>query len=128
MREIAGVQDERRLFGSRLDLCDGGTQRGGDIGVRRLVEPDMAIADLDEAEAAHAPAVTQGAARGLLNRHALEHAALQGPHGSSADPSHTLQEPAPIPNLLVIVLFHTPLLVTDAGSPRPRRAVPRDDR
>ena len=40
MREIAGVQDERRLFGSRLDLRDRGTQRGGDIRIRvRLTGP-----------------------------------------------------------------------------------------
>ena len=124
MREIAGVQDERRLFGCRLDLRDRGTQRGGDIGVRGLVEPDMAVADLDEAEAAHPRTVTHGATRGLFDRHALEHTARQGPHRARADPGHALQEPAPIPGLLIIVLFHTRLLLHGRRKSAPQTSSP----
>ena len=124
MREIAGVQDERRLFGSRFDLRDCGTERGGDISVRGLVEPDMAVADLDEAEAAHARAVSDGATRGPFDRHALEHAACQCPHCARADPGHALQEPAPIPGLLIIVLFHTRLLVHGRRKSAPQTSSP----
>jgi hypothetical protein len=50
MRQIAGVKDERRRFGRSLDLRDRGAQSRRDIGVRRFVESDVAIADLDEVE------------------------------------------------------------------------------
>ena len=49
MREIAGVQDERGRLGFGLDLRDRRAQRGGHVGVRRLVESDVAVADLDKA-------------------------------------------------------------------------------
>ena len=68
VREIAGVQHERRRFGCRLDLRDRRAQRRGDVGVRRLVEADVAVADLDEAQAAHAAPCAMRAVRGLLER------------------------------------------------------------
>jgi len=52
MRQIAGMQNERRRFGFSLDLRDRGPQGRRDVGIRRLVESDVAVADLDEAERA----------------------------------------------------------------------------
>ena len=48
------MQHERRLLRRGLDLRDRGAQRRGDVGVRRLVEADVAVADLHEPQAAAA--------------------------------------------------------------------------
>jgi hypothetical protein len=50
VRQVAGVKDEGGGFGRSLDLRDGCTQRRCDVGVRRFVESDVGVADLDEAE------------------------------------------------------------------------------
>ena len=54
MRQVAGVQQERRLLGCGLDLGDRTAQRRGDIGIRWFVEADVAVADLHELKAAAA--------------------------------------------------------------------------
>src|SRR5207248_549858 len=51
LRDVAGVQHERRSLWQRVQLCDGVLQRADDIGVRLLVEPDVAVADLREEDA-----------------------------------------------------------------------------
>ena len=50
LRQIAGVNDEIRRHGQRIDARDGFAKRGADVGVRRLVKADVAVADLDEVE------------------------------------------------------------------------------
>jgi hypothetical protein len=50
MRQVPRVQDERRWIGRLLDLGDGRAQGGRDVGVRRFVEPDVTVADLDKPE------------------------------------------------------------------------------
>src|SRR5262245_147550 len=52
MRQVTRMKDKRRRLGRSLDFRDCGAQRRCDVGVRRLVESDMAVADLDEAERA----------------------------------------------------------------------------
>jgi hypothetical protein len=76
------------------------------------------VADLTKRRPPHSGPAALGATRGLLNRHALQHAARQSPHGPGADPGHALKEPAPIPRSHHPSLSHTPPLI-DAGSPRP---------
>ncbi len=50
MREVAGVNEKLRLLGQRVDLVDGGLQRAGNVRIGRLVEADVAVADLDKRE------------------------------------------------------------------------------
>ena len=50
LREIAGVQDEIRRLRQRIDPRDGLAEGRGDIGIRRLVKADVAVADLHEVE------------------------------------------------------------------------------
>jgi hypothetical protein len=46
--DIASVNDEGRLDRKRIDLVHRFLERAERIGVRRLVESDMAVADLQE--------------------------------------------------------------------------------
>jgi hypothetical protein len=48
MGDIAGVNDEGRLGRKRIDLFHRFLKRADGVGVRRLVESDMAVADLQE--------------------------------------------------------------------------------
>ena len=50
MRQVAGVDQEIRSCGSGIDLAQCSLERGSDVGVRWLVEADVAVADLDEGE------------------------------------------------------------------------------
>ena len=51
MRDVAGVNDERRLVGLAGHLLQRFLEGAGHVGVDRLVEAQMAVADLREAEA-----------------------------------------------------------------------------
>ena len=46
MGDIAGMNDEGWLHAKRLDLADRFLERAEGVGIGRLVEPDMAVADL----------------------------------------------------------------------------------
>src|SRR5271163_2330517 len=46
--DVAGVEQQVVFAGERVDLVDGQLQRSGDVLIGRLVEANMAIADLDE--------------------------------------------------------------------------------
>jgi hypothetical protein len=48
MGDIAGVNDEGRLDRERTDLVQRFLERAEGVRVRRLVEADMAVADLQE--------------------------------------------------------------------------------
>src|SRR6266404_5923763 len=50
LTQIAGMNDEIRFVGHRVDLVDCRLQSSGDVGVRWLVETDVTVADLDKAE------------------------------------------------------------------------------
>ena len=50
LRHVAGVNDEIGLLTECLHLGDGFTEGRAGIGIRRLVEADMAVADLQERE------------------------------------------------------------------------------
>ena len=51
MADVAGVNHERRLYRHRLDPVDRLLQRAARVRIGRLVEADMAVADLQEGEA-----------------------------------------------------------------------------
>ena len=50
MGDVAGVDHEGGLRRHRFDLGDGFAQRAERVGVGRLVEADVAVADLKEGE------------------------------------------------------------------------------
>ena len=50
MREIAGVDHEVRPVTQAVDLSDRLGEGAGDIGIGRALEPDVAVADLGEAQ------------------------------------------------------------------------------
>src|ERR1700693_6504842 len=50
MREVAVVNEKLRLLCKPFDLVDRGLHRAGNVGVSRLVEADMAVADLNKRE------------------------------------------------------------------------------
>src|SRR5206468_9575809 len=50
LRHVAGVNDEIGLRRQRLHLGDRLAESGASIGIGRLVEADVAVAQLDEAE------------------------------------------------------------------------------
>ena len=50
MRDVAGVQEQGGALGQGVYFSDGSFERGGDVLIRRLVEADVAVAELDESE------------------------------------------------------------------------------
>src|SRR5215831_19882719 len=52
MGDIAGMNDERWLHAKRPDLADRFLERAEGVGIGRLVEPDMTVADLQEGQPA----------------------------------------------------------------------------
>src|SRR4051812_36350361 len=94
MCEVAGVQQECRRGVERVDLVNGGVQSSQHVGIRWLVETDMAVADLDE---------TQFALEFFLRPLAdfahgkrFEHSALQHKISSCPGPSHAFQKSAAV--------------------------------
>src|SRR5262249_974002 len=89
MREIPGVQNKLRLTPHPVDLVNGGLKGPGNIRVGRLVEADMAVADLDESKVLL-----------LLRRRTQQprgrHAAREAPHQARACPLHALKETASV--------------------------------
>jgi len=51
VRDVTGVQQQIGLAGQRVDLVDGQLECAGHILIGRLAEADVAVTDLDKAEA-----------------------------------------------------------------------------
>src|SRR5690348_13359046 len=81
--DVAGVHDEGRRLRQCVDVGDGAAQAADHVGIRRLVEADMGIADLDEGEG-----VLRGgrdaSGRGRAER--ARHATGQGPDDGGTAP------------------------------------------
>ena len=78
------------LTGSALTLADRLFERAERIGIGRLVEADMAVADLQEREA------VRFLRRGLADdAERVRHAAGNGPQHAGADPGHAFEHLAP---------------------------------
>jgi hypothetical protein len=105
--DVAGVDQEGRLGVERLDARDRGLEGAQRVGIRRALEPDVGVADLDEAEALPGPF--------RLGRPRPEHARARHtpdhrPQQAGAGPRHALQEAAPIELVPFIRVAHEPLL------------------
>ena len=89
MSNIAGVDQEGGLVFHRGHMTQCLLERAGDVGIHRLVEAQMTVADLGEGEA--------GLGRlGLSDDARPRDAAGDGPDHGAAGPGHAFQESAPV--------------------------------
>ncbi len=95
MGDVAGVQQEVGLAGQRVDLVDGQLEGAGDVLIGGLVEADVAVADLDEAELRCA-----FRHRLLAARRSEElrggHASGNGPYQAGSGPGHAAEKVATV--------------------------------
>src|SRR6201988_3636787 len=99
MGDIAGVNDEGWLDRKRIDLVQRFLERADSVRVRRLVEPDMAVAYWKEAQP------TRGDCPCLAdNAHRARDAAGDGPQDAGAGPGHAFENFAPADAALVAVI------------------------
>jgi hypothetical protein len=82
------MDDERRLRRQRVDPLHRRAQRSGDVLVRRLMEADVTVADLDERE----PALIAAAAGGGFRRRADETRARERVDDSGSRPADVMEE------------------------------------
>ena len=102
MSDIAGVDQEGGLVFHRGHMTQCLLEGAGDVGVHRLVEAQMTVADLREAEA--------GLRRlGLSDDARPRDAAGDGPDHGAAGPGHALQESAPVGVVCVDAHARAPL-------------------
>ena len=89
--EVAGVENQVRLLDGGVDLVDGHLQGTVDVSIRRLVEADVAVADLNESEVG-------GFGLAFLSAEELRagYAAGERPYYSGAGPLHALQKAAAV--------------------------------
>ena len=115
MTDVAGMDHEGGLLRQRDDLADRFLQRAARIGIGRLVEAHMAVADLQEGEPLR------------VRRHGLahdaqrvRHAAGNSPKHAGADPGHAFEDFAPVYAIVAVEIAHcrSPLKLT---GPKPRR-------
>src|SRR5262249_30569927 len=100
MRDVPGVNHEGRFCRQRFDLGDGLFERTDHIGIGRLVEPDMAVTDLQEGELARL-----GCQCPIDNPERKWHAARDRPQHPSTRPGHALQHFSPA-HIDIVVAFH----------------------
>jgi hypothetical protein len=98
--DVAGVDDEVRLDRQGQDLAHGLAEGGLRVGVGRLVEADVAVADLQEREALGGPV---GRGRGLVEADRAGQPAAHREQRARAGPGHALEESAPV---VVVVIVH----------------------
>jgi hypothetical protein len=81
-----------------VDLVDGGIKSANDVGISRLVEAHVSIADLDEVE------FTFLGLHLLAESPRTQDAAANGPDYAGSGPSHTPQETATINAVVSVVV------------------------
>src|SRR5579862_5290963 len=103
MSEVAGMQNERRGRRQCIHFGNRFTQGGGHVRIGRLIETDMAIADLNEAEVALE--VTHVVLHDIAQREGLQNPAFHHAERPGARPGHTLQEPTTIDAVFVQIFL-----------------------
>src|SRR6185312_8656032 len=91
MRHVTGMDHERRLCRQCGDFVERLLQGGGGVGIDRLVEPEVTVADLGKGETA----VRRGGLC-LIDQPRARNAARDGPYGGGSCPRHALQKAAAI--------------------------------
>src|SRR3984893_14157094 len=99
MGDIAGVNDEGWLDRKRIDLVQRFLERADRVRVRRLVESDMAVADLQEGQPARCDGLCFAD-----NAHRARDAAGDGPQDAGTGPGHAFENFAPADAALVAVI------------------------
>jgi hypothetical protein len=91
MGEVASVKNQIWLVDGGIDLVNGQLQGSVDISIRRPVEPDVAVADLNEGEIG-------SFAVAFLSAEALRtgYATGKRPYHGSAGPLHAFQKATPV--------------------------------
>src|SRR5439155_14713539 len=111
VRDIAGMDHERRPDRQRLDLADRLFERAIDVRIGRLIEADMAVADLQECEGG------RRLRRGFPDdAERARHAARDRPEHPGPRPGHAFEDFAPA-DAIVMVGCHD-------SSPMKARALP----
>ena len=96
VRNVAGVQHERRPRRYRLDPADRLLERALGVGVGGLVKAHVAVADLQERE----PLALLGL-RLAEKAERARHAARHGPQQAGAGPGHAFENLAPARSVIV---------------------------
>src|SRR3982751_2382067 len=105
MRQVAGMDQQVRPAGERVDLCDGGWQCPHDVLVRLFREADVAVADLDEGERC---VVVRRGCGVVAERARRQHAAVaQAPEYAGTDPGHAPEKSPAIDPVAGYVFFNS---------------------
>jgi hypothetical protein len=98
VRQIAGVNNEVRLILECIDLVDGRLKRSCDILIGRLIEADVAVADLNEMEFVHG-------SFSVLTECLLEPRSHHyGPNYAGTGPRHALQKVSTVDAIVVVIV------------------------
>ena len=100
MGDVAGVNHEGRLLRHRYDLVDAFFKGAECVGIGRLVEADMAVADLQEGHPGRL-----GGLRRSDNAERARHAAGNGPEHAGTCPGHAFQHAASADTVIVAVVI-----------------------
>ncbi len=95
-----GVQEQVRGVRKPVDFVERQLQGAGDILVGRFVEADVAVADLDEAEARS----SRSSVGGSGEKFRRWYAPCQAPQQSGARPGHTTKKVSPVDAIVVMAL------------------------
>jgi hypothetical protein len=103
MGDVAGVDHERGFYRQRLDSVDGFLVGAGRIGIGRLVEAHMAVADLQERQPSYILCH-----RFVDNAERARHAARYRPQDPGSSPGHAFKDlaTADAAASLLIVVTH----------------------
>src|SRR5208337_380622 len=102
MADVTGVQHEGGRDWQRIDFVHRRLQCAHHVRVRRLVEPHVAVADLDETEFAFIfMAPHKGETAQAVG---AEYAAFDHAKGARPRPRHTLQETSAVNSVMVVVM------------------------
>src|SRR4030095_8590935 len=100
MADIAGVEQKLRQSWCVIDPVNRHPQGGHYVGVGRLVEPHVAVADLDEAQLPSGGLSKIGSAEAVGS----ENPTLHDQEGSSAGPGHAFQESTAVNSVVVVIV------------------------
>src|SRR6476469_9875741 len=90
VREVTCVENKIRLLDGRVDLVDSQLQGAVDVSIRRLVEADVAVADLNERKIGFVLAVRR------TEELRAGHSFCERPYDSGAGPLHALEKTAAV--------------------------------
>src|SRR5437879_7643248 len=100
MADVSGVQQELGLHRESIDFVHCGLQGGDHVGISRLVESHVAVADLYEAEFSNFAGLHRRAAmrpKGVR----FQHASLHYTEGAGASPGHALQKTSAVDSIVI---------------------------